>query len=213
MSRLLRSRIVFIFIAIAIPSLGLGQSEVPFHHLTLSGGAGFTTSAAHLASTLDRGGNADLNSGYFFNRHFGITGNFIFSELGVTRATLNDANEPDGKGKLYGLTADPSLRLPLGRRFSVYALGGGGYLRRTIEFTMPVAVTVNHKNQHEVQGTSTMVMATTVGNSGGFDVGGGVNMPSPWSDDVRLFLEVRYYKGFTSNINTTIIPITFGVRW
>ena len=51
-----------------------------------------------------------------------------------------------------------------------------------------------------------------INNSVGFDVGGGLNMPSPWRS-AKLFVEVRYFKGFTSDLNTTVVPITFGIRW
>jgi hypothetical protein len=57
-----------------------------------------------------------------------------------------------------------------------------------------------------------MVMKSVVENSPGFDVGGGLNMPSSWSH-VNLFVEARYFNGFTSNLNTTVVPITFGIRW
>jgi hypothetical protein len=48
--------------------------------------------------------------------------------------------------------------------------------------------------------------------SAGFDVGGGFNMPSSW-EAVKLFVEARYFKGFTSNTYTTLVPVTFGIRW
>lgn len=38
---------------------------------------------------------------------------------------------------MYSVNADPTLRLDLGRGFSRYVLAGGGYLRRTVEFTRP----------------------------------------------------------------------------
>lgn len=101
-----------------------------------------------MAGTLDHGGNSQLNGGYFFNRYLGITGNFIFSDLGIDRATLNDLNEPDGKARVYALTADPTIRIPPDRGFTAYALAGGGYVRRTIELTMLVAGTLLHKKKH-----------------------------------------------------------------
>jgi hypothetical protein len=51
-----------------------------------------------------------------------------------------------------------------------------------------------------------------VSNSGRFDVGGGVNLPSPFST-LNFFVEARYYKGLTTNTYTTIVPVTIGIRW
>lgn len=51
-----------------------------------------------------------------------------------------------------------------------------------------------------------------VNNSGAFDTGGGLNIPLPRTR-TKIFVEARYFKGFTSNTNTTIVPITVGIRW
>jgi len=117
--------------ALVLPAIGFGQED-GFHHFTMSAGAGLTTITGRDAGKLDHGANIQLNGGYFFNRYFGITGNFMFSDLGITRRELNNLNQPDGGARTYGVTADPTLRLPLGRGFSAYVLAGGGYLRRTV---------------------------------------------------------------------------------
>jgi hypothetical protein len=164
------------------------QGEESFHHLRVSGGAGFTTITGTNAGKLDHSGNVQLNGGYFFNRYYGIIGNFMSSDLGITRAKLDDINQPNGSARVYAVAAKPTVRLPLGRGFSAYALPGGGYLRRTV------------------------VLGTTVNNSGGFDVGGGLNMPLPRTS-VKLAVEPRYFKGFTRNTDTTFVPTPFGIPW
>jgi opacity protein-like surface antigen len=102
-----------------------------------SDGAGFTAIARVDTRKLDHGGNIQLNKGHFFSRHFGITGNFMFSNLGITGRELGTLNQPDGSARVHALTANPTVRLTLGRGFSAYALAGGGYLRRTVDFTRP----------------------------------------------------------------------------
>ena len=204
-------------LAFGVPSLALGQTE-SFHHSTFSGGGGLTTITGTLRGTLDHGGNVQVNGGYFFNQYFGVTANFMWSDLGITRAALDAVNEPDGKANVYAVTADPTIRLPLGHGFTVYALGGAGYLRQNVTFTMPVVVDtyrhIFHTFRHSYHDPSArdMVLATIVSNSGGVDVGGGLNMPWP-NTKVKLFVEARYFKGFTSNTDTSIVPITFGLRW
>lgn len=207
---LVRSSIAVI--AVGIPSLVAGQSEDFSHHPTLSFGAGFTTITGPSSGTLHHGGNIQLNGGYFFTRHLGVTGNFMLSNLGITRATLDDLNEPDGKARVYAVTADPTVRLPLGRGFSAYALAGGGYIRRTVTFTMPIAVGTYRHKWHVGTATKDMVVGRIIDNSSGFDVGGGLNMPSPWGR-AKVFVEARYFRGFTTNQATTVIPFTFGIRW
>jgi hypothetical protein len=95
---------------LSLPGVVVAQGEEAFHHFTLSAGAGLTTITGTDAGKLDHGGNLQLNGGYFFNRYFGITGNFVFSDLGITRAELNNLNQPDGAARVYGVTADPTNR-------------------------------------------------------------------------------------------------------
>ena len=209
-SLLLRSSMAII--ALGMPNLLVGQREEPFHRATLSIGAGFTTITGDSAGELNRAGNFQVNGGYFINRYFGITGNFLFSEGGITRAALDALNEPDGSAKVYALTADPTVRLPLGRGFVAYALAGGGYLTRTLNFQKPVLIGEGNKHMPFMLMPGYASAGSIHNNSGGFDVGGGLNMPSPWSS-VKLFVEARYLKGFTTNGYTTVIPIAVGIRW
>ena len=201
---------------LSIPPAVLGQSE-EFHHFTLSAGGGLTTITGSDAGKLDHGGNLQVNGGYFFNRYLGITGNFMFSELGITRAELNNLNVPDGSARVYGVTVDPTVRLPLGRGFNAYVLAGGGYLRRTVEFTAPtLAQTTIFDPWWGYFGPALVpvnqILGTVTNNSGAFDVGGGLNIP--WRNSgAKLFVEARYFKGFTSNTDTIVVPITFGIRW
>jgi len=200
-----------------LPSAVLGQTEESFHHLTLSAGAGLTTITGADAGKLDHGGNLQLNGGYFFNRYLGITGNFMFSGLGIARNELNRLNVPDGSARVYGVTVDPTLRVPLGRGFSAYLLAGGGYMRRTVEFTAPtLAQTTIFDPWWGYFGPALVpvnqILGRVTNNSGAFDVGGGLNVPLR-STGAKLFVEARYFRGFTSNTDTTVVPITFGIRW
>ena len=211
MHRYLRS--LLRVVVLGVPSVLLGQSqEEDFHHITVSAGVGFTRSTGPMAGTLDHGPNIQLNGGYFFNRHFGITTNFMFSDMGVSRATLNDLNEPYGEAKVYAVTADPTLRFPLGHGFSAYVLAGGGYVRRSVKFTMPIGLGTAQHKWHVYTATIYTVMATVIDDSGGFDVGGGLNVPWP-GGRVKTFVEARYFRGFTNNLNTAVVPVTFGFRW
>lgn len=195
----------------------LAQTEEYDHPVTISAGAGLTTIVGSDAGKLDHGGNFQISAGHFFNRFVGITGSFMFSGLGLTRSELNALNQPDGHARVYSLTADPVFRLPLGGRWSAYVLGGGGYLRRTVEFTQPtLAQTVVFDPWWGYFGPALVgvnqVLGSVSSNSGTFDVGGGLNIPMPGTQ-LRLFIEARYFHGFTSNTNTMLVPILFGLRW
>lgn len=208
---------VFAVGTLLLPAVGFGQDKETFHHLTLSAAAGLTTITGTDAGKLDHGANVELNGGYFFNHYLGITGNFIFSDLGITRRQLDILNQPDGAARVYSVTADPTVRLPIGRGFRAYVLAGGGYLRRTVEFTQPTLVrTFVFDPWWGYLGPALVpvdvVLGKVVSNSGAFDAGGGVDIPLPRTN-IKTFVEARYLKGFTSNSSTTIVPITAGIRW
>jgi hypothetical protein len=55
---------------------------------------------------LDHGGNFQVGAGYYFNRFFGVTGNFMFNQLGITGSELVRLNVPDGNARVYTFTVD-----------------------------------------------------------------------------------------------------------
>ena len=203
---------------LAFPNRAYGQSdEYEEHPVTISAGAGLTTIVGRDAGKLDHGGSFQIGAGHFFNRYFGVTGNFMFNALGLTGSELNLLNEPDGHARIYSLTADPTLRLPLHGHWSLYVMAGGGYLRRTVEFTQPtVAQTLIFDPWWGYFGPALIgvnqILGSVTSNSGAFDVGGGLNIPLPRTQ-LRLFIESRYFHGFTSNTNTTVVPVQLGLRW
>jgi len=201
----------------ALAGGAIAQSTEEDHAVTLSAAGGLTTIVGRDAGKLDHGGNFQLGAGHFFNDYFAITGTFSFNGLGITRNQLDLLNQPDGSARVYSLTVDPMIRLPLGRRWSVYAVGGGGYLRRTIEFTQPtVAQTFVIDPWWGYIGPALVpvnqVLGSVTSNAGALDIGGGLNVPLP-NSSMRLFVESRYLHGFTGHSGTSVVPIVFGIRW
>jgi opacity protein-like surface antigen len=190
------------------------QSEE--HSATVGIAGGLTTVVGHDAGRLDHGGNIQVSGGYFFTHNLGITAAFQFSNLGITGSELARLNEPDGSARAYTLTFDPTVRFSLGHGMTGYLLGGGGYLRRTVEFTQPVlAQTVIFDPWWGYFGPALVpvnqVLGSVTSNAGALDVGGGINFPV--GSGMKIFLETRYVHGFTGHSGTSLVPIMFGVRW
>jgi opacity protein-like surface antigen len=205
----------FVMSFLILANRSLAQDED--HHFTAHIGGGLTTITGRDAGRLDHGGNLQIGAGYYFNRFFGITGNFMFNQLGITGRELLRLNVPDGNGRAYTFTVDPTLRLPLGQHWSAYVVAGGGYLRRTIEFTEPtLAQTFIFDPWWGYLGPALVpvnqILGSVSSNAGAFDVGAGINIPLP-VPRLHLFLESRYVHGFTDKSNTSIVPITLGIRW
>jgi len=204
----------------AIACLGFCQvafAQNDFHHLTIYGGGGYTSVTGSVSSRLDGGGNFQVGAGYKFNPIFSINGTFNFDQLGITRRALNEANEPDGNARVYTFTVDPKITVPLGKGFSAYVLAGGGWLRRTVEYTQPtLAATYLFDPWFGYYGPvyipANQVLGSFSQNAGVWDAGGGINVPLPRTG-LKLYVEARYYEGLTNNTHTTVVPFTVGLRW
>jgi hypothetical protein len=202
-------------LALAVPAAA--QEEEERGPVTVSASGGFAAIAGSDAGKLDHGGTFQAGVGHFFNDYFGITGNFMFNGLGITRNALNALGQPDGQGRVYTLTFDPVVRFRLARGWSGYVTGGGGYLRRTIEFTRPtVAQTFVFDPWWGYVGPALIpvneILGSITSNAGALDIGAGVNIPLP-NTRLRLFVESRYMHGFTKTSGTSVVPILFGFRW
>src|SRR5690242_660098 len=133
--KVFRIPVIAIAALLGVAPLSFGQSE--YHHLTFNAGGGFTTPTGRIGNDLDYGGNFEVGAGLNLNQYLGVLGTFSFQGLGLTGSALNRLNEPDGNARAYTLTIDPKISFPI-RRGSFYILGGGGWLRRTVQFTQPV---------------------------------------------------------------------------
>jgi len=200
-----------------LPNSALAQTDSELHPFTFNVGGGFTAITGYDAGKLDHGGNFQAGAGFTFNRHFSVTGNFMFNSLGITGSELATLNEPDGNARVYTFTVDPTLRFPLGHGVSAYLLAGGGYLLRTVEFTQPtLAQTFIFAPWWGYVGPGLVpvnqILGSISSNAGTYDLGGGLNFRLPRTG-LHMYLESRYFHGFTPASNTTIVPITVGIRW
>jgi hypothetical protein len=186
-----------------------------FHHLTFNVGGGYTAVTGNIADRLDHGGHFQAGVGYNFNRYLGILGTFTFNQLGLTGSALSAIDVPDGNSRVYSLTADPKFTIPLGIG-QFYVLAGGGWMRRTVEFTQPtIAQTIVFDPWWGYFGPALIPANQVLGsyslNAGVWDVGGGFNIPLPRTR-MKLYVEARYMNGITST-HTELVPLTVGLRW
>jgi opacity protein-like surface antigen len=194
------------------PAFGQDLSKFAF-----SAGGGFTQPVVHSDSRFDTGFNLNFGAGYKFTPRFSLLGEFGFQHLGVASRILNTAGAPDGSGRIYSLTVNPMVRLNPRGRFDAYAIGGGGYYRRTVEFTQPGLATVTAFDPffgfYPADVATNIVLGSSTQNKAGLNIGGGVSMRVRPESSASFFAEVRYHYLFTSPVRTTVLPVTFGVRW
>jgi len=105
-------------------------------------------------------------------------------------------------------------------RLGIYGIGGGGWYHRSGEATAPGLVPGTVCPPFwDWWGTcisglwpANVVIASTSSNAFGGNIGGGVTYRLGESG-VKFYTEVRYHHASHNQVNTDLLPLTFGVRW
>jgi opacity protein-like surface antigen len=199
--------------ALLIAAPCFSQSKLSF---SVAGGP--TVPGKHAGSDFNTGFNLGAGVGYHPVPAFGVMAEFGFSRLGITDSSLENIGVPDGSGRIYSVTLNPMFHLNPTGRFDVYFIGGGGYYRRTIEFTEPSSAISTAFDPFygiffPVEIPTTTVLGSFSQNRGGINGGAGVAIR--FGDDSRssFFAESRYHYIFTSPVRTGYLPVSFGFRW
>jgi hypothetical protein len=154
-----------------------------------------------------------------------FNGNFLFERLGVTQQALKQSLPSQStttgpgttstgtaqtitgaKARFYSATFDPTFRYVINNRWSWYALGGFGWLERSIDFT-------GAANESDVLQPAAPSLLKPSANSGAVDAGGGVNVLLGGQGSAILFMEARYLRGLGGNRDVAIMPLAVGFRW
>jgi hypothetical protein len=97
-----------------------------------------------------------------------------------------------------------------------YALIGGGWLRRTVQFTKPTLAQITIFDPWwGYYGPALIpvnqILGSASSDAGEIEAGAGLNIPL--SSSMKLYVEGRIMHGYTDKSPTTIVPLTVGFRW
>jgi hypothetical protein len=209
-------RAVLIGVIAVLTSAGANAQD-DFHRFTFNVGGGYTGIGGRQSDRVDHGGNVQVGAGFNFNSFLSVNGTFMFHQLGITREALDAASQPDGNVRVYSLTVDPKLSLPKVLGVKPYVLVGGGWIRRTTQFTQPtLANTIIFDPWWGIYRPGVVVVNQVLGtfstNGGMYNAGLGVDFSLP-NTRMKIFAEGRYVHGFTESSNTILAPLTVGLRW
>jgi opacity protein-like surface antigen len=181
-------------------------------------GGGFTEPVVHTESRANTGFNITAGAGYKFVPQFGLSAEFGYNRLDLSDNVLTAAGVPGGNAHIYSATLQPTVHFNPQGRFGVYATGGGGFYRRTIDFTAPTLDTVTLFDPFygvffPAAVPATQILASFTQNKGGLNIGGGIEVRLKGDSNTKVYAEARYHYIYTTPIRTTILPVTFGFRW
>jgi len=182
-------------------------------------GPGFPVSQASTFANTSY--NIVAGAGRNLSAHLKMDGEFMFQGLPLKSSVADQLGVSQVKGRLYAFTGNILWGIPLGSKVGAYAIGGGGFYRRTLEAQQTVFkagevcepgwVWFAIECTNGVFPTDVTVGSRSA-NAGGFNIGGGLTYRLGKSP-ANLYAEVRYHKAFTADVDTTVLPLTFGVRW
>ena len=165
-----------------------------------------------------RGFNINSGVGFNFVPRFGVNAEFGYNQFGINAASLVAAGVPDGSTRLYSGTLNPIIRFNPNGRFDMYLTGGGGYYRRTVEFTQPAIATITVFDPFwgaffNAPVQTNQVIGSFVQNKMGWNGGAGVSFRVKPDSNAKFYAETRYHYVYTTPRRTTVLPVTFGFRW
>ena len=176
-------------------------------------GAGPTFTTNHLKNYVKHGFNVDVGGGVRVNRGIELLGEFGYHELGVRGDVIQSLQVPDANARLYSVTGNLNIPFATGR-IRPYAIVGGGWYRRTVEFTQPSTGLVTVVDPWwgwvgRVAVPTNEVLGSVSRDAAGLNAGGGISFEL--SDRTRIFAQVRWHRAFHNPTNTTMVPITVGI--
>lgn len=197
-----------------VPAYGYPQGSGLKSHLAMEFGGGWTTPASEDQHDLTYGWDVVLGGGYKVNRHFTMMGEYQYNYNNIPAKVLQQVGEPGGHISIWSLTADPVWHIKTGGMWGAYAVGGGGYYKKTTSFTQPAIITSYYCDYfycYPYQYYGSVVVAQFSDNAGGMNIGGGLTFGS--FEGAKFYSEARYTWIATPGQSTKFVPVTFGVRW
>jgi hypothetical protein len=197
--------------------------------LTWEAGAGFNAPVQDSVGDITWGYNFNLGAGYQFTRRLSALIEYQFIHDKLPGQLISEVGATGGYAHIWSFTVDPVVDLFPKSANDAYVTGGGGFYRKVTSFTDPEPAQFCTYFYCGIGYVNTVVGHFS-SNQGGWNIGGGYQhrLGGMYGDSrTKLFAEARYLKVLTPVVNsspnglgvatlredTTIIPVTLGVRW
>ncbi len=185
---------------------------------TFNAGGGFSEPVSHTDGRVNTGFNINAGGGVNFVPNLGVIAEFGYNQFNLSDRTLAEAGVPGGTTRVYSVTLNPIVRLNPRGRFDAYIIGGGGYYRRTVEFTSPAIANATLFDPFfgfffNAPVAVNQVLGSFTQNKAGLNIGAGVTVRMGKDTNAKFYAESRYHYIYTTPVRTTMLPVTFGFRW
>jgi opacity protein-like surface antigen len=171
--------------------------------------------------TFVRGGGVvgEAGAARNYSKYFAFRLDFSWANLPLRTSALELAQAPTGTDYMYGLMLDPMFSIPVTKRYTVYALVGPSFYRRTGKLDSSTVVPGTECNAFWTWWGTCFAGSVPLNknflrtnqNEFGLNFGGGVARKV--TERIEIYGELRYLHGKHDGTTTDLRPITIGVRW
>lgn len=211
---------------------------------TFAAGVGFDLPTGSAGKDLGLSWKFQVGGGYQFNKKFAVLLQYDYDRFGLTGGNLDrqyarytalglvdDTGAPisfaglDGNAHMWSLTLNPMYTYYQGDALGAYVIGGGGFYRKTTNFTLP-QTGVYCSFFYCYQFTQNQTFDHYSNNAGGVNGGIGFTYRLSRFASQKLYAEARYVwvdnqpsaNSVVSyypenNKRTGYFPVTVGLRW
>jgi hypothetical protein len=200
------------------------------HRLTIEAGAGAAAPAGD-KSSITWGPGFLIGGGINFSHYLAAMLEFQFLDNKVPGAVIAESGATGGHYHIWSFTVDPEIDFFPKSSNDLYAVGGGGFYRKTTNFSVLEASEYCYYFYCS-EGYTPQTVGSFSSNQGGFNIGGGYQHRFGGMygmSRTRLFAEIRYLdvlspaeqgtspsgglNPVTVPADTKLLPITLGIRW
>jgi len=162
------------------------------------------------------GGGAGIN----LTRRFGVDAEYMYYNLSFSDNVVRD-QVLGASGRLQSGTVNGIFKVLNQGKWGLYGIAGVGWYRRTVESSGQVLVPGEVCQPSWVLWgvtctngviTEQQTLTSRTLNAAGYNAGGGITYKVPFHN-AKFYMELRYHHANHNDVHTTILPITFGLRW
>ena len=210
------------------PSKEAQAPEAPvsssFHRFTFNLGGGLGIGKGDAGRFVGASYNGVAGAGMNFNRLFGFNAEYMYYGLPFKDSVRQQQfGGHSASGRIQSVSLN-GIVTPLHGHFGAYGVFGVGFYMRdvssdfgTVTSASPCQPAWRWWDLTCVNGfippSPTQHIGSNTKDAGGFNVGGGFTYRLNYLHHAKVYVEGRYHRAYTSDGQTTFIPVTVGLRW
>jgi len=222
----LSNRILVVLVFCALVASASAQDSAPsnFNRFNFKVGGGLGIGRSYVSAFVGNSYFGVAGGGINFNRMFGVDAEYMYYDLSIRPSVANSpANLHGTSGDLQAISLNGIVNAPLHSKLGAYGIFGIGFYRRSISSNsqvlqagatcQPIWTRWMGVNCPSGAVGSQQTLSSFSKDAGGFNFGGGVSYRLNHLDRAKVFVEARYHRAYQSDAQTSMFPITVGLRW